>query len=281
MFPYNAGVMLAHLPRLRETYQDFLAFIMSNTNGLTFPGFGPGDQVNAALAGAACAGARQQRSAALQAAAPVRPRPCRAALTVGSMLTPTPPGRVQSILRSGRARVAAALQVQCQALPCGRPAAALGRSHRTLPRAQGTHGRPVAWPLAAAQWLAAPQMAAPACASCAGALIIRSAHSLFNLPTAPNRARSRRTTWNTPTQAHARNSATCAVPASTRARACTCTSGCGGWRAKTPSKRMTSGARAAVPGREARRGGLSWPAPQSCATPGRRHPLTECAFVFL
>jgi len=45
MFPYNAGVMVANLPRLRETYGAFLEFILSNESGLTFPGFGPGDQV--------------------------------------------------------------------------------------------------------------------------------------------------------------------------------------------------------------------------------------------
>ncbi|GBF98874.1 hypothetical protein Rsub_11478 [Raphidocelis subcapitata] len=43
-FPYNAGVMVANLPRLRESYGDFLAFILSNQHGLTFPGYGPGDQ---------------------------------------------------------------------------------------------------------------------------------------------------------------------------------------------------------------------------------------------
>jgi hypothetical protein len=44
MFPYNAGVMLANLPALRATYPAFLAFILSNRHGLTFPGYGPGDQ---------------------------------------------------------------------------------------------------------------------------------------------------------------------------------------------------------------------------------------------
>ena len=44
IFPYNAGVMLMHLPELRATYDDFLEFIWSNTNGLYFPGYGPGDQ---------------------------------------------------------------------------------------------------------------------------------------------------------------------------------------------------------------------------------------------
>ncbi|GBF93893.1 hypothetical protein Rsub_06892 [Raphidocelis subcapitata] len=44
MFPYNAGIMVANLPRLRETYNDFLAFVLSNREGLTFPGYGPGDQ---------------------------------------------------------------------------------------------------------------------------------------------------------------------------------------------------------------------------------------------
>jgi hypothetical protein len=45
MFPYNAGIMLANLPALRESYKPFLEFILSNKYGLTFPGFGPGDQV--------------------------------------------------------------------------------------------------------------------------------------------------------------------------------------------------------------------------------------------
>jgi hypothetical protein len=62
MFPYNAGVMLANLPRLRESYEPFLAFILSNRNGLVFPGYGPGDQVGwgaraggrGAFGGAAC-----------------------------------------------------------------------------------------------------------------------------------------------------------------------------------------------------------------------------------
>ncbi|KAI8477207.1 MAG: hypothetical protein J3K34DRAFT_381683 [Monoraphidium minutum] len=44
MFPYNAGVMLANLPALRDSYPAFLEFILSNQYGLTFPGFGPGDQ---------------------------------------------------------------------------------------------------------------------------------------------------------------------------------------------------------------------------------------------
>lgn len=48
-FPYNAGVMVAHLPSLRETYPRFLKFIMSNKQGLVFGQFpeayGPGDQV--------------------------------------------------------------------------------------------------------------------------------------------------------------------------------------------------------------------------------------------
>jgi hypothetical protein len=46
-FPYNAGVMVANLPRLRETYAEFLGFILANNHGLTFPGYGPGDQVGA------------------------------------------------------------------------------------------------------------------------------------------------------------------------------------------------------------------------------------------
>lgn len=46
MFPYNAGVMVANLLTLRATYKEFLQFILSNQHGLTFPGFGPGDQVS-------------------------------------------------------------------------------------------------------------------------------------------------------------------------------------------------------------------------------------------
>ena len=44
VFPYNAGVMLLHLPRLRATYGALLAFVLANEEGLTFPGYGPGDQ---------------------------------------------------------------------------------------------------------------------------------------------------------------------------------------------------------------------------------------------
>jgi len=42
--PYNAGIMLMHLPRLRATYDEFLQFIMSNTAGLHFGQYGPADQ---------------------------------------------------------------------------------------------------------------------------------------------------------------------------------------------------------------------------------------------
>jgi hypothetical protein len=56
MFPYNAGVMVANLPRLRETYSAFLAFILANGEGLTFPGYGPGDQVRGALLSASAWG---------------------------------------------------------------------------------------------------------------------------------------------------------------------------------------------------------------------------------
>jgi len=44
-FPYNAGVMVAHLPALRASYPQFLKFILNNTQGLMFPNYGPGDQV--------------------------------------------------------------------------------------------------------------------------------------------------------------------------------------------------------------------------------------------
>ena len=38
IFPYNAGIMLMHLPAMRTTYDDFLDFIFSNKHGLYFPG---------------------------------------------------------------------------------------------------------------------------------------------------------------------------------------------------------------------------------------------------
>lgn len=37
-FPYNAGVMLMHLPAMRQTYNGFLDFIFNNKHGLYFPG---------------------------------------------------------------------------------------------------------------------------------------------------------------------------------------------------------------------------------------------------
>ena len=36
--PYNAGIMLMHLPALRSSYERFLDFIFNNANGLFFPG---------------------------------------------------------------------------------------------------------------------------------------------------------------------------------------------------------------------------------------------------
>lgn len=38
MFPYNAGIMLMHLPTLRETYDDFIDFSFRNDHGLFYPG---------------------------------------------------------------------------------------------------------------------------------------------------------------------------------------------------------------------------------------------------
>ena len=40
--PYNAGVLLVYLPCLRNSYQNFLDFILKSTNG--FANYGPGDQ---------------------------------------------------------------------------------------------------------------------------------------------------------------------------------------------------------------------------------------------
>ena len=42
--PYNAGIMLMRLGCLRDSYDDFLAFILSNKHGLYFPRYGPVDQ---------------------------------------------------------------------------------------------------------------------------------------------------------------------------------------------------------------------------------------------
>ena len=38
MFPYNAGVMLMHLPPLQATYESFIKFIFNNQDGMFFPG---------------------------------------------------------------------------------------------------------------------------------------------------------------------------------------------------------------------------------------------------
>lgn len=47
IFPYNAGIMLMNLPRLRLTYEKFLSFVLGNKNGLFFTNYGPQDQVRA------------------------------------------------------------------------------------------------------------------------------------------------------------------------------------------------------------------------------------------
>jgi hypothetical protein len=132
MFPYNAGVMVANLPRLRETYPAFLDFIFSNTHGLVFPGYGPGDQVRHAAgarrgAGGSGAGGARQLPASMQGGGS-HPRPARLTPPHHSPPTtpphPTPPspaGRVQPVLRGRGARVAAACQIQRQALPRGCP----------------------------------------------------------------------------------------------------------------------------------------------------------------
>ena len=36
--PYNAGVMLMHLPAMRKSYDAFVSFIFNNKHGLYFPG---------------------------------------------------------------------------------------------------------------------------------------------------------------------------------------------------------------------------------------------------
>lgn len=38
IFPYNAGIMLMHLPALRQTYAGFIDFVFKNEHGLFFPG---------------------------------------------------------------------------------------------------------------------------------------------------------------------------------------------------------------------------------------------------
>jgi hypothetical protein len=42
MFPYNAGVMLMNMWKLRATYKQFLSFILNNKDGMYFNNFGPG-----------------------------------------------------------------------------------------------------------------------------------------------------------------------------------------------------------------------------------------------
>ncbi|KAL4423983.1 hypothetical protein ABPG75_001284 [Micractinium tetrahymenae] len=43
-FPYNDGVMLWNMPYMRLTNAAFVAWILNQTNGLYFPGYGPVDQ---------------------------------------------------------------------------------------------------------------------------------------------------------------------------------------------------------------------------------------------
>ncbi|KAI3432850.1 hypothetical protein D9Q98_010433 [Chlorella vulgaris] len=44
MFPYNAGIMLMNMPYMRQTNQKFVTWILSQKNGLYYPGYGPLDQ---------------------------------------------------------------------------------------------------------------------------------------------------------------------------------------------------------------------------------------------
>ncbi|KAL4421857.1 hypothetical protein ABPG77_001339 [Micractinium sp. CCAP 211/92] len=44
VFPYNDGVMLWNMPYMRRTNAAFVAWILNQTNGLYFPGYGPVDQ---------------------------------------------------------------------------------------------------------------------------------------------------------------------------------------------------------------------------------------------
>jgi hypothetical protein len=44
MFPYNAGVILANLPTMRQNYDAFVAMMLDNNDGLYYPNYGPADQ---------------------------------------------------------------------------------------------------------------------------------------------------------------------------------------------------------------------------------------------
>jgi hypothetical protein len=38
IFPYNAGIMLMNMPYMRKTNKKFLSWILSQKNGLYYPG---------------------------------------------------------------------------------------------------------------------------------------------------------------------------------------------------------------------------------------------------
>lgn len=44
MFPYNAGIILANLPTMRENYDAFLTMMLDNNDGLYYINYGPADQ---------------------------------------------------------------------------------------------------------------------------------------------------------------------------------------------------------------------------------------------
>ncbi|GFR48373.1 hypothetical protein Agub_g10263 [Astrephomene gubernaculifera] len=44
MFPFNAGVIVANLPTMRQRYKEFIRMMLDNTNGLYYPNYGPADQ---------------------------------------------------------------------------------------------------------------------------------------------------------------------------------------------------------------------------------------------
>ncbi|GIL68281.1 hypothetical protein Vafri_21570 [Volvox africanus] len=44
MFPYNAGVMVANLPVMRQNYAAFIDTMLANDNGLFYTNYGPADQ---------------------------------------------------------------------------------------------------------------------------------------------------------------------------------------------------------------------------------------------
>ncbi|GIL81751.1 hypothetical protein Vretimale_1367 [Volvox reticuliferus] len=43
-FPYNAGVIVANLPTMRQNYAAFIAMMLANDNGLYYTNYGPADQ---------------------------------------------------------------------------------------------------------------------------------------------------------------------------------------------------------------------------------------------